>query len=68
MFYRKNIFAWEQIARLLIGAAMTVGGPIALSGLLGYAIAATGLFLVVTGLFGYCPACAMVGRKPIDKT
>lgn len=68
MFYRKNLFAWEQIARILAGVAMIAGGLVALPGVLGYVIAATGLFLAVTGVFGYCPACATVGRKPIDKT
>ena len=24
------------------------------------------VFTALTGLFGFCPACAMVGRKPLD--
>ena len=68
MFYRKNLFAWEQLSRLVAGAAMIAGGLIYLPGWLGYTIAAAGAFAAITGVFGYCPACAMVGRKPIDRT
>jgi hypothetical protein len=30
---------------------------------LGYAIAAGGVTAILTGFFGFCPMCAMVGRK-----
>ena len=68
MFYRKNLFAWEQMLRVLAGLAMIGGGVIYLTGWPAYLVAASGAFLAVTGIFGYCPACAMVGRKPIDRT
>lgn len=67
MLYRKNVFAWEQVVRLIGGAAMIAGGLIWLPGWPGYAVAAVGLYTALTGIFGYCPACAMIGRKPIDK-
>jgi len=67
MFYRKNVFAWEQIARLVAGVAMVAIGLVSLSGWAGYGFAAVGLYAGLTGIFGYCPACAMIGRKPIDK-
>jgi len=67
MLYRKNVFAWEQVVRFIAGAAMIAGGLIYLPGWLGYAVAAGGIYTALTGIFGYCPACAMVGRKPIDK-
>lgn len=68
MFYRKNVWAWEQLARLVAGAALIGGGLVYLAGWLGYAAAGVGLYIALTGVFGYCPACAMVGRKPVDKT
>jgi len=68
MFYRKNLLAWEQMLRVLAGLAMIGGGLIYLTGWPAYLVAAGGAFLAVTGIFGYCPACAMVGRKPIDRT
>ena len=30
---------------------------------LGYLIAASGAVAIFTGFFGFCPTCAMVGRK-----
>ncbi len=68
MFYRKNVWAWEQLVRLVAGAMMIGGGLMFLSGWLAYGIAIMGLYLALTGLFGYCPACAMIGRKHIDKS
>ena len=68
MFYRKNVWAWEQLVRLIAGAVMIGGGLLYLIGWPGYAVAATGLYVALTGVFGYCPACAMIGRKPVDKT
>jgi hypothetical protein len=67
MFYRKNVFAWEQIVRLAAGGALIGGGLLYAAGWLGYMVAALGLYLTLTGVFGYCPACAMIGRKPVDK-
>ena len=29
----------------------------------GYLIAGTGVVAILTGFFGFCPMCAMVGRK-----
>jgi hypothetical protein len=64
MFYRKNIQGWEQVARVVGGIVMIAGGLLGLPGdLLGYGIAAAGLFTCATGLVGFCPACAMIGRK-----
>ena len=34
---------------------------------LGLLLAGAGLFTALTGLVGFCPACAMVGRKPVDE-
>lgn len=68
MFYRKNVFAWEQIVRLAAGVALIGGGLLYLAGWAGYAVTGVGLYVALTGVFGYCPACAMIGRKPIGKT
>ena len=67
MFYRKNVYAWEQIVRFIAGAAMIAVGLMWLGGWLGWVLAAAGLYTGLTGVFGYCPACAMIGRKPIHK-
>ncbi len=67
MFYAKNVPNWERVLRLLMGlmglayAAMNWGG----SGM-AVGIGVMGAVLAVTGLVGFCPMCAMVGRK-LDK-
>src|SRR5260370_38553023 len=64
MFYRKNLPAWERVARVLGGAAMVACGLVGLPGLpIGYLIAGAGVVTVVTGFFGFCPMCAMAGRR-----
>lgn len=67
MFYVKNIPNWERVLRIVMGliglgyAAMNWGGS-------GLSIGAglMGAMLAMTGLIGFCPMCAMVGRK-LDK-
>lgn len=67
MFYAKNVPNWERILRIVMGvmalvfAAMNWGS----SGLAAGA-GIMGAMLAMTGLFGFCPMCAMVGRK-LDK-
>ena len=64
MFYVKNVPVWERVLRVLMGmaglafAAMNWGG----SGL-AIAIGLMGAMLAMTGLVGFCPMCALVGRK-----
>lgn len=49
---------------MLLGALIVAGSLMQLGTTpLGLALAASGVFTALTGLFGYCPACAMVGRK-----
>lgn len=68
MFYRKNVPSWERLARIIAGGLMIACGLIGLKGMpVGYLIACVGVFTLLTGFFGYCPACAAVGRKGIDK-
>jgi len=64
MLYRKNVGSKEGWGRLLLGALIVAGSLMQLGTTpLGLAMAASGVFTALTGLFGYCPACAMVGRK-----
>jgi purine-cytosine permease-like protein len=69
MLYRKNLRGWEQIIRIVAGAAMIAGGLLGLPGNpVGYLIAVVGLVTALTGVFGYCPGCAMVGRKITERS
>jgi len=64
MFYRKNLPGWERAARVLGGAAMIACGFLGLPGLpIGYLIAGAGVVTAMTGFFGFCPMCAMAGRR-----
>lgn len=63
MLYRKNIYRWEQWSRVALGAGMIAFGLPLTGGLLGYGVAAAGAMLAVTGIVGWCPVCATVGRR-----
>ncbi|MBR0718393.1 DUF2892 domain-containing protein [Bradyrhizobium liaoningense] len=63
MFYRKNLPAWERIARLVAAAAMGVcaarfwGTPV------GYLWAVLAIPMALTSVVGFCPMCALAGRR-----
>jgi len=70
MFYRKNLPGWERVMRSVGGVVMIAYGLFGMPGLpgtpgamAGYLIAGTGVVAILTGFFGFCPMCAMVGRK-----
>jgi hypothetical protein len=70
MFYRKNLPGWERAMRSVGGVVMIAYGLYGMPGLpgipgamAGYLIAGTGAVAILTGFFGFCPMCAMVGRK-----
>ena len=67
MFYVKNVPTWERVLRIVMGllalgfaAIHWSGSPVAIGA------GVVGAVLSMTGLFGFCPMCAMVGRK-LDK-
>jgi hypothetical protein len=69
MIYPKNVPNVERVLRVLAGIvllgaafynqAMLSGASWAVTGLLIF----SALFTIVTGFVGWCPACAMIGRK-----
>ena len=67
MFYRKNLGRKERWFRLLAGA-LIVACALTQVGFtpMGLLLAGSGVFTALTGLFGFCPACAVAGRKPAD--
>jgi hypothetical protein len=66
MLYRRNVGFKESVARVL-GGALMVGGALTQLGMtpLGWALIAGGALAALTGVLGFCPACAMAGRKPL---
>ena len=67
MLYRKNMGSTERLARLL-GGALIVACALTQVGFtpLGLVLAGSGVVAALTALFGFCPACAMVGRRPVE--
>lgn len=63
MIYVKNLPLWERLLRFGFGMAAAVYAALNIGGALGWAIAAGGVGAVLTGIFGFCPACALAGRR-----
>lgn len=64
MFYQKNLPLWERVLRVLAGIvviAVTLSLP--LNGWLRALIIASAAAFLFFGFIGFCPACALVGRK-----
>lgn len=64
MFYIKNVPVGERVLRVLMGIA-ALAAAIAYFGStpIGWGVGVMGMMAAVTGLVGFCPACALVGRK-----
>lgn len=64
-FFRRNLPTTERAVRLVLAACLAWAthrfAPSLATQLLGHASAAT---LAATAGIGFCPACAMFGRKP----
>ena len=63
MFYVKNVPGWERFVRIISGVVGAVLSIVFLKGLLGVTGALAAAGITVSGLVGFCPACAMVGRR-----
>jgi hypothetical protein len=67
MWYLKNLPVWERVLRfvaaaLMAGCAWRFGmTPV------GAAFAVAAASSVVTALVGYCPLCAIGGRRPLNE-
>lgn len=66
MFYVKNVPGWERIVRVVLGLIAVAAGLHLVGGTWGWLLAASAAGIVASGLFGFCPMCAMVGRR-LDK-
>lgn len=62
-FYVKNVPPVERVLRIVIALAIIAGAFVWLSRPSALLVAAGSAGFALTGLLGYCPACAMVGRK-----
>ena len=64
MFYLKNLPGWERVLRAVFGLGLAFLGLYAGKGMLiTTLLAGSGVGIALTGFIGFCPMCAMVGRK-----
>ena len=65
MMFKRNMGSKERVARMVFGALLICTGVVAMhSSALGIAVAAVGGVSLITGIFSYCPGCAVAGREP----
>jgi hypothetical protein len=68
-FLKRNLPNWERALRIAMGVAVgwaVYSGSFS-AGLLTWAAVATAATLVLTAFVGFCPACAMVGRRYLER-
>ena len=67
MFFERNVPGWERIARMVAGPGLIVLGVTGAMGLtalwLRLLVGGTGVILLTTGSVGWCPMCALAGRR-----
>jgi len=64
MLYQKNLPPWERWGRALAGLGLiALGAAVAWGTPAGWIIAGLGAMILLTGFVGFCPMCAMVGRR-----
>lgn len=62
--FRRNLGLVQRVIRVGAGGLVVAGGVLMFRGqAIGYALAALGAMGLLTGLMGYCPACAMIGGR-----
>jgi hypothetical protein len=68
VFYRKNVGTVERVVRIGAGCVWMVGGFMIFGrDAMGWVAGASGLIAIATGLVGFCPACALVGRRELGR-
>lgn len=68
MLYVKNLPLWERALRIGLGTAAAAYAVLNMGGVWGWAMVAGGMGAALTGLFGFCPACALAGRRLAKRT
>ena len=64
MFYVKNLPTWERIIRVMMAIALAAYGFLGLgTTTAGYVAMGMGVMMLMTAFLGFCPMCAMAGRK-----
>lgn len=64
-WYVKNVPWPERVVRVVLGLGGGLAAVLTLPGWWGGALGLGVASFALTGLVGYCPACAAFGRKPL---
>lgn len=69
MFYlKRNLPLWERFLRLAFGAGLAAfAWRLPIAGMMSWLAWASVATLVLTAFVGFCPACAMMGRRPLER-
>lgn len=62
-FFVKNVPGWERGIRIVVALAIIFLSTIFLSSPWNWIVALSGAGFGLTGVIGFCPACALVGRR-----
>lgn len=62
-FFVKNLPNWERAMRIVIAVAVIAVGLAVLRAPWNWIVALGGLGFGFSGVVGFCPACALVGRR-----
>jgi len=62
-FYVKNVPGWERALRVLLSMTTAALALAFLASPWSWLVAGSAAGFAVTGLVGFCPACALVGRR-----
>lgn len=66
MLYMKNVPNGERVLRVVAGLVAAAIGLLGVGGTAGVLLAVSAAGIVASGLFGFYPMCALVGRR-LDK-
>ena len=65
MLFKPNVPGWERIVRAIVAIGILIAVVIVpLTGAIGWIVGLSGGGLLVSSLMGFCPACALAGRRP----
>lgn len=63
MLYIKNLPGWERVLRVAAGVVLAILTLLGVGGTWTRVIMSVAVVLLLTGLIGFCPACALAGRR-----
>jgi hypothetical protein len=62
-FFIKNLPNWERALRIVLALAVVVAAILTLPSPRSWVVAAAGLGFGFSGVVGFCPMCALFGRR-----